>query len=72
MSNNCCFIISTIGTKGTEIREQADAVLQYIIRPALIQMENDGGPAIVAVLSDDEEQMVAEIHYAEMKQQLKR
>lgn len=60
-----CFIISPIGQKGSDIREHADAVLNYIIRPALIQIENEGGPVIEAVRSDDmgtpgkiEEQMI--------------
>ena len=33
-----CFVISPIGQPGSEVREQADAVLDYIIRPALKDM----------------------------------
>ena len=31
-----CFVISPIGLPGSEIREQADAVLDYIIEPIAI------------------------------------
>jgi hypothetical protein len=33
-----CFVISPIGQTGTQIRENADAVLEYIIEPALREM----------------------------------
>src|SRR5262249_3834158 len=36
-----CFVISPIGEAGTEVREQADDVLDYIIRPALKDMGID-------------------------------
>lgn len=66
MSNELqCFVISPIGQPNSEIREHADAVLKYIIRPALIQIQNEGGPIIKAVRSDEigtpgkiEEQMI--------------
>ena len=34
-----CFVISPIGQPGSDVREQADAVLDYIIEPALKGME---------------------------------
>jgi hypothetical protein len=34
-----CFFISPIGQPGSDVREQADAVLDYIIEPALKDME---------------------------------
>ena len=34
-----CFVISPIGQPGSDVREQADAVLEYIIEPALKDME---------------------------------
>lgn len=34
-----CFVISPIGQHGSEVREQADAVLDYIIEPALRSLE---------------------------------
>src|SRR5215471_15505868 len=33
-----CFVISPIGQPGSDVREQADAVLDYIIEPALKEM----------------------------------
>jgi len=63
-----CFVISPIGQPDSEIREAADAVLDYIIRPALKLIESDGGPSIQAVRSDEmgdpgriEEQMIEAI-----------
>lgn len=66
MSNELkCFVISPIGQPNSEIREHADAVLKYIIRPALIQIQNEGGQIIKAIRSDEmgtpgkiEEQMI--------------
>jgi hypothetical protein len=37
--NKKCFVISPIGDKDSDIRRHADAVMQYIIRPALIDTE---------------------------------
>ena len=34
-----CFVISPIGQPESEVREHADAVLDYIIRPALVKIE---------------------------------
>jgi hypothetical protein len=34
-----CFVISPIGLPGSAVRDQADAVLDYIIEPALREME---------------------------------
>ncbi|GAH03815.1 unnamed protein product, partial [marine sediment metagenome] len=63
-----CFIISPIGQAGSKIREEADAVLDYIIKPALSKIKADGGPAIEAIRSDNigipgriEEQMLEAI-----------
>lgn len=47
-----CFVISPIGNPGTDIRDDADAVLKYIIVPALARIASDGGPVIDAVRSD--------------------
>ena len=48
-----CFIISPIGPVGSTIREEADAVLNYLIRPALDEIANGGGPVIEAIRSDE-------------------
>ena len=63
-----CFIISPIGAPDSLIREEADAVLRYIIGPALGRIAADGGPVITAVRSDQigtpgriEEQMLEAI-----------
>jgi len=37
-----CFVISPIGQPGSDVRERADAVLEYIIEPALKEMEIEG------------------------------
>jgi hypothetical protein len=34
-----CFVISPIGAPGSKVRDDADAVLEYIIKPALREME---------------------------------
>lgn len=47
-----CFVISPIGVPGSDIREEADALLQYIIVPALERIASQGGPAISPVRSD--------------------
>jgi hypothetical protein len=63
-----CFVISPIGNPGSDIREEADAVLNYIIVPALERIASEGGPVIDAVRSDQigapgriEEQMLKAI-----------
>ena len=60
-----CFVISPIGQPDSQIREDANATLEYIIRPAMELIESDGGPSIRAVRSDEmgdpgriEEQMI--------------
>lgn len=57
-----CFVISPIGPKGSKVRSDADAVLEYIIKPALKGME------IEAIRADElsdpgliTEQMIAAI-----------
>lgn len=63
-----CFIISPIGEPDSVIREEADAVLRYIIGPALERIAADGGPVITPIRSDQigtpgriEEQMLEAI-----------
>lgn len=47
-----CFVISPIGQPGSDIREQADALLECIIVPALERIASEGGPVISPVRSD--------------------
>ena len=63
-----CFVISPIGQPGSEVRDEADAVLNYIIAPALERIASAGGPVIKPIRSDQigtpgriEEQMLEAI-----------
>ncbi|TMV06320.1 hypothetical protein FGK63_14270 [Ruegeria sediminis] len=41
MTQKTCFVVSPIGDRGTDVRRQADCVLEYIIKPALAGLDYD-------------------------------
>ncbi|NRB17796.1 MAG: hypothetical protein HRU33_09585 [Rhodobacteraceae bacterium] len=41
MAQKTCFVISPIGDEGSAVRRQADCVLEYIIKPALADLDYD-------------------------------
>src|SRR5262245_44114963 len=63
-----CFVISPIGQPDSDVRDEANAVFNYIIVPALERIASAGGPVIEAIRSDQigtpgriEEQMLEAI-----------